>query len=294
AIENGVDRSSFYLADKMPLWSVESKEDVDKIFNNQLEKTKAGYFDYYLMHAFDDGIYEKFIKYDVYDYLKAKKAEGKIKNLGFSFHGSIELLNKLVNDYKWDFAQIQLNYQDWAGEYNSKEQYEILTAHKLPVIVMEPVKGGSLANLCEKSNSIFKEYNNEASIASWALRYVATKENVALILSGMSNMEQLTDNINTFTNFKPISKEEQMVIDKALNTYVENKLVSCTGCRYCLDACQSGVDIPAIFKAYNEKVKAGGNFRKMGNIDNCVECGLCMEHCPQKIEIPTVLKGLVK
>ncbi len=285
-------RESFYLASKMPIWEAKEPADVERIFQDQLSRCQVDYFDFYLCHSQSKDNFAKLQEFHAYEFLKKMKEEGKIRYLGFSFHDTPEVLRHIVETYEWDFAQIQLNYLDWEMQ-DAKGQYEILTEHGIPVMVMEPVRGGSLASLCEESDRILKEARPDKSIASWAIRYAASLPNVQVVLSGMSNLEQIEDNVSTTAEFEPLSKEEYAVLEKALEVYRKNHLVPCTGCRYCMD-CPFGVDIPAVFKVYNQYAinKRAGDFLKrydeLGEAgpESCQACGTCMQQCPQKIEIP--------
>ncbi len=287
-------RDSYLLATKMPPFALKSTEDVERIFEEQLKKCKVDYFDYYLLHFINERIVPIMEKFNVYEFLKEKQRQGKIRHLGFSFHDHPELLDSYTNKYDFDFAQIQLNYLDWQLQ-DSKRQYEILTEKGLPVIVMEPVRGGALVSLCEESLRIYKAADENASIASWAIRYVATLPNVLTVLSGMSNMEQIKDNIHTMTDFKPLSEKEYEVVSDAVAAYRASAPIPCTACGYCMD-CPAGVDIPKVFGIYNQSKTSGNattylmmNLPQLGSAKqshNCINCGQCMEHCPQKIKIP--------
>ena len=287
------DRSSFYLATKMPVWMASSTADVERIFHNQLERLQTDYFDFYLVHSLNEGHYQQMKEYGVYEYLKKQKEAGRIRHLGFSFHDKPELLETICSEYEWDFVQIQLNYLDWEMQ-DAKRQYEILEAHGLPCIVMEPVRGGTLASPCERSNEIFKEAAPDKSVASWAIRYAASLPNVMTVLSGMSSMEQLKDNIATMSPFHPLGGMDYQVIDQAVSAYREFYTIPCTGCRYCMD-CPAGVDIPKMFALYNqyaarhdvEGYKAAYTaVPESARADRCVACGKCAKHCPQLIDIP--------
>ncbi|MFW5794437.1 MAG: aldo/keto reductase, partial [Bacillota bacterium] len=234
-------------------------------------------------------------------FLLKKKAEGKIKHLGFSFHDTPEVLDMIIHSYKWDFVQLQLNYLDWDFQ-NAKKQYEIVKEYGVPIIVMEPVRGGTLANLSEESQKILKAAKPNKSIASWAIRYAASKDNVMTVLSGMSNLDQTKDNVKTLTDFKPISKSEQKIIDKALNKFLENNTIPCTNCKYCMP-CPQGVDIPTIFKSFNKYaiskyarafIKEYEELGKEKLAENCIACGECLDHCPQIIDIPKRLAEIDK
>ncbi|NYB74626.1 aldo/keto reductase [Sedimentibacter hydroxybenzoicus DSM 7310] len=295
-------RDSYYLTSKLPVWKVESEEDAEKLFNEQLQKCNTEYFDFYLLHSLNKKTIETVKKFNLYDFIAKKKAEGKIKHIGFSFHDSNEVLKEFAAAYKWDFVQLQINYWDWE-EDEAKSQYETLEKLNIPCFVMEPVRGGFLASFAPHVMEHLKNYNPDASIASWALRWVASLPNVALILSGMSNMEQLNDNIKTFTNLKPIEDDEQKVIDKVVDDLRKIKPVPCTGCRYCME-CPYGVDIPGIFDIYNDYKKSENKqiatrsyfvfTSDEKRADKCQECGECVTKCPQQINIPEELKVIHK
>lgn len=287
-------RDSFYLANKMPSWLIKGPEDAKRIFEEQLKKCQVEYFDFYLCHALGEEQFKPYLIPGVMDYLYEMKKQGKIRHLGFSFHDTHEVLDRIIHTYTWDFVQLQLNYLDWEF-INAKKQYEIVEAYGVPCIVMEPVRGGTLANLCDKSIDIFKSYNPDVSAASWAIRYAASKENVMVVLSGMSNLEQTMDNVKTLSNFNPITEQDQKVIDQALEAYMDSQTIPCTSCGYCMP-CPHGVDIPGTFRVYNQFAisknrwqftEEYGNNLKDKNADICISCGECLELCPQKIEIPT-------
>ncbi|MBE0701128.1 MAG: aldo/keto reductase [Acholeplasmataceae bacterium] len=292
-------RSSFYLANKMPSWLIKSGEDAKRIFEEQLKKCQVGYFDFYLCHALNRNNFKAYQIPGVMDFLYEMKNEGKIRHLGFSFHDTPEILDQIIHAYAWDFVQIQCNYLDWSFQ-DAKTQYEIIETYGVPCIIMEPVRGGLLASLSNPSKEILKKGNSRASIASWAIRYAASKPNVLVVLSGMSNEEQTMDNIQTMSNFKPISNREQCIIDQALKVFLETSTVPCTECRYCMP-CPQGVDIPALFKIYNRYhiTKSKMDFMReyeRFDLDQranlCIGCGECMTYCPQHIEIPELMKKM--
>ncbi len=292
-------RESFYIADKMPMWELKSEEDNERIFNEQLERLDMPYIDFYLMHSLGRYNFDQALKYNTYDFLKKKQAEGKIKYIGFSFHDNADVLREIVDKYEWDFAQIQLNYLDWETQ-NAKEQYEILTNKGIPAIIMEPVRGGALANLCDSANKLFTDAKPDKSIASWAIRYAATHENVLTVLSGMSDMSQVVDNINTLTNFQSITDDEMAIIESAAEIYRNRNTIPCTGCQYCMP-CPVGVEIPTLFKMFNEyavKLDPDGFKRAYKTLDggmkSCIKCGACEGLCPQSIKIRDILETFEK
>lgn len=293
-------REDYYLTNKLPVWKVKEDGDAERLFNEQLEKCNTDYFDFYLLHSLNKNTIKTVEKFNLYDFILKKKAEGKIKNIGFSYHDNNEILEKFAASYKWDFAQLQINYWDWS-EDDAKGAYEILEKNNIPCFVMEPVRGGFLASFAPGAMVHFEKYGPNKSVASWALRWVAGLPNVAIILSGMSNMEQLKDNLDTFTNLKTLNNDEMNIIDTVVEELRKIKPVPCTGCRYCMD-CQFGVDIPKIFEVYND-------YKKSENIsiaarsyftftdekargDKCQKCGECMPKCPQQINIPEELEKI--
>lgn len=286
-------RESFFLASKMPIWCVKEKGDVERIFNEQLQRCQTDYFDFYLFHSQNAANFQKCQEFGVYEFLSQMKAEGKIRRLGFSFHDTPEVLRHICDTYPWDFAQIQLNYLDWEMQ-DAKTQYQILNDREIPVIVMEPVRGGVLASPCEAADILFREERPDKSVASWAIRFAASLPGVLTVLSGMSNMEQVRDNVDTMTRFEPLTDREREVIDEALEAYRKKDTVPCTGCRYCMD-CPFGVDIPKMFSLYNHYVldRDGEDYLEAyeaqpesERADQCQACGACMEKCPQHIRIP--------
>lgn len=286
-------RESFYLADKLPVWNVKTPEDVDSLFAKQLARCNVSHFDFYLVHSLTRNYYRIFQQHNVYDKLRNMKEDGRIGHLGFSFHDSAEVLEKIVTGHQWDFVQIQLNYIDWET-CDAKGLYAVLEKHNLPAVIMEPVRGGALATLTDKALEILKKAEPGASAASWAIRYAASLPGVMTVLSGMSAMEQLEDNLKTMTPFRPLSKEEYAVLEDAATAYKAAGAIPCTGCRYCMD-CPSGVDIPRVFAMYNHYKANKSRVHFMNNHQtlreseqskNCIACGACVERCPQAINIP--------
>ena len=291
------DRESFYLADKLPLWEVKTNEDIDRIFHEQLKKCGVEYFDFYLIHAVNKERYDQVLDLKVIEQLETYREQGKIRNIGFSFHDDLDTFKKWADMYDWDFCQIQLNYMD-INHQQGMEGYDILTAKGIPVIIMEPVKGGSLVKFNDEIEGILKEYNSEDSIASWAFRWVGSLPNVRVILSGMSTMEQVEDNVKTFSNFVPMNTEELKIIEKVRTEILACSKVDCTSCNYCMP-CPHGVDIPGNFRNFNRHAMyQNDNYTKWAynqmkekgaSADNCIDCGECLPKCPQFIEIPTQL-----
>lgn len=287
------DRSSFYLATKLPVWLVNEVSDVDRYFNEQLDKLQTDFVDFYLMHAMNKERWDKMLRMGCVKRLEELKAEGKIKYLGFSFHDSYEVFEEILDYRDWDFCQIQLNYMD-AQEQAGLRGYRLAEGKGVPLIVMEPVKGGSLAAFSDDIMDKFKALDGNASAASFALRWVGSLPNVKVILSGMSAMEQVEDNLKTFTDFKPLSEEETTTVNEVtaiLRGRVQN---GCTGCRYCMP-CPAGVDIPGCFNVWNNyhvyrnydsvKWKWEEEISGRHQAKNCIKCGKCEKVCPQKISI---------
>ncbi|MBQ9927921.1 MAG: aldo/keto reductase [Lachnospiraceae bacterium] len=295
-------RNSFYLATKLPVWLVETKTDIERIFEEQLERLQTDYIDFYLLHAMNKERFDKMKEIGCMDVLEAKRAEGKIKYIGFSFHDSYEVFEEAIGEREWDFCQIQLNYMD-ADEQAGLKGYELAASKGIPVVVMEPIKGGSLASFAEDITSEFKRLDADASVASFALRWVGSLPGIKVILSGMSTMEQVEDNLKTFGEFKLLSAEEKETIDKVVETLNSRIQNGCTGCRYCMP-CPAGVDIPACFSAWNTyhmyqnynavSWKWEHDIGQEKQAKNCVKCGKCEAVCPQKISIRKDLEKVQK
>ncbi len=292
------DRKTFYLATKLPVWEVHTVDDVDRLLDEQLKKLNTPYLDFYLMHAMSGERFKQMVEIGAIDRLKELKKTGKFKYLGFSFHDSYEAFEEIINYTDWDFCQIQFNYMD-ANEQAGLRGYELTAAKNIPLIIMEPVKGGTLANFSDDIREKFAALDSDASIASYALRWVGSFPNVKVILSGMSNEEQVMDNLKTFDSFKVLSDKERAAIDEVvsiINSRVQN---GCTGCRYCMP-CPFGVDIPGTFRAWNTyhmyknyNACAWGWEAEIGDAHqpkNCKECGKCEQACPQHLHIREDLK----
>ncbi|SCW31546.1 hypothetical protein SAMN02910456_00495 [Ruminococcaceae bacterium YRB3002] len=294
-------RDSFMLTTKMPIWSVNEDADLDRIFNEQ--KTRAGvdYFDLYLLHSVEDSNYEKYEKFDVFSWALKKKESGEIKHMGFSYHGSPELLPVILDKHpEVEFVQIQLNYADWTNPVvRSGDLYGILSERGIPIIVMEPVKGGSLASLKPELEDKFKALRPDSSIASWAMRFVGSLPGVMTILSGMSTEEQMKDNISTFTGFEPLSDDEKKVVEEVTKIMLDTPTIACTACRYCVDGCPMNISIPDIFRTVNTIRLYGDGFRPHafyngliqthGRAGDCLSCGQCESVCPQHLPIIELL-----
>jgi predicted aldo/keto reductase-like oxidoreductase len=298
-------RESFTVADKMPVWMIQSHADYQKYFDEQRGRLGVDCIDYYLFHALTTDNYRKMLKHDGFSFMQRAKAEGKIKKFGFSYHDGAETLDKILTEHpEADFVQLQINYIDWENEtVESRKCYETALKHNKQIIVMEPVKGGSLAKVPPEAQKLFAECRPDMSAASWAIRFAASLENVALVLSGMSNMEQLLDNIGYMDNFSPLSAEESEVIRKVREIVLSNPGIPCTACRYCVEDCPKNIPIPKYFSLYNDSKLFGMSpglavyyttlTQTFGKASECIDCGNCEKHCPQHLGVIEHMKEVV-
>lgn len=285
-------RSSFYLATKMPVWKVNSLEDAKQVFEEQLERLQVDYVDFYLLHALNKDRWDKIVEAGVVSLCEEWKAQGKIKYLGFSFHDEYAVFEEILSSRKWDFCQIQYNYMDREVQAGDKG-YALAEKLGVPMVVMEPIKGGALAVLPEDLTAVFQKADPTASTASWALRWVGTHQNVKVILSGMSAYQQVLDNLETFNKWKPLSREEQDMVEQVADTIKGRVKNGCTGCQYCMP-CPFGVEIPRNFSIWNEYAMYGDKektkrrylgMEKEARADQCQKCGKCETLCPQGVQI---------
>ncbi len=298
-------RDCFTLATKLHAGFLQSKEDRDRIFNEQLAKTGVEYFDYYLLHDIGQDHYKVYTELDCFQWLQEKKRQGLVKHIGFSYHDNAELLDQVLTEHpEMEFVQLQINYLDWdSAGIQSGKCYETAVKHKKPVIVMEPVKGGTLANVPEGVERLFKDVHPDWSVSSWAIRFAASLDNVMMVLSGMSSMEQLLDNTEYMAEFQPLNAEEQQTIREAAAMINSNIVIPCTGCSYCTDGCPMKIAIPKYFSLYNadlQEIKEKGWTPQgeyydrltgtFGKASACVACGQCEGVCPQHLPIIEHLK----
>ena len=301
-------RDSFTLATKLHAGFFNSAEEREKVFAGQLKKTGAGYFDYYLLHGIEAAMLPKYEQFDCFGWLLEKKAQGLVKHAGFSFHDSAELLDEILTKHpEMEFVQLQINYLDWESQWvQSRACYEVAVKHGKPVIVMEPVKGGTLAKVPEAAEKLFKDHAPDLSVSSWAIRFAASLDNVMVVLSGMSNIGQMEDNLSYMADFTPLTGEEQALCYRAAEIINAQIAVPCTSCSYCIGGCTKQIAIPQYFSLYNEDMRENleekgwtVNFSnydiladKFGRAKDCIACGQCEKMCPQHLPIIEKLKAV--
>ncbi len=290
-------RESYSVATKLPSWGTDTPEKALAIFEESLARLNMDYIDYYLLHAMNRRSFDSFVENGIVDFCVELKKQGRIKNLGFSFHDNYEAFEHIINSgYDWDFCQIQYNYMDQDTQATTNG-IRLCEEKNIPLVIMEPIKGGTLANIPEDAMAPLKAIDENASASSWALRFVGNEPRVNVILSGMNEKWQLDDNLATFGEFKSLTDEEAAAVEKARQTILSRVKNGCTGCRYCMP-CPGGVDIPRIFGIWNEYGRYGNPGTAHGYVrmkpeakaDNCLECGACMEKCPQGFDIIENLK----
>lgn len=300
-------RESFTITDKLPSAEISTYADMERVFNIQMERTGAGYFDYYWFHAINKNYIQLLDKIDGWKFLSELKAAGKVKHIGFSFHDDSATLEHVLKHHpELEYVQLQLNYIDWDSPVEGRKCYEICERYGKPVIVMEPVKGGSLANVPPEVEQMMKAVNPHASVASWAIRYCASLSNVMVVLSGMSNMDQLADNVSYMQNFQPLNDQETALVSRVVDTITKNIDIPCTGCHYCTGHCPQQIAIPQYFGLMNVVKQLGmsqfPNSRLYYNLltnthgkaSGCLQCGQCESMCPQHLPIIDNLKRVAE
>ena len=303
-------RDCFTLATKLPLALMkdDAPEEQERIFQEQLEKCGVDYFDYYLLHNMNPETYARAQRLDSFAFLREKKAAGLVRNIGFSFHATAQLLDEILTAHpEVDFVQLQINYLDWESEsVQSRKCYEAAVRHEKPVVVMEPVKGGTLAHMPEEAESLLKAAHPDWSLPAWGIRYAASLPNVMVVLSGMSNLEQVRDNTGYMADFQPLSAADQQVLAQAAEVIRKAQVIPCTACRYCVAGCPQHIAIPEYFELYNAIRRMGGrgvesqkaryqmHRRDHGAASDCVNCGQCESACPQHIQVPQWLEKVAE
>lgn len=299
-------RESYYLATKFPGYDLSNMDKVEEIFEKQLKKCGVEYFDFYLFHNVCEMNIDAYLddKYGIYRYLMKQKRAGRIRHLGFSAHGSYDVMKRFLEAYGegMEFCQIQLNYLDWTFQ-DAKGKLELLAEHQLPVWVMEPLRGGKLAELSEENAELLKNLRPDESVPAWAFRFLQSIPGVTMVLSGMSNSEQLRENIQTFEEEKPLNSKEMEKLLKIANNMVEKIALPCTACRYCVSHCPQGLDIPALLALYNEHCVTDGGFiapmalsaiQEEKRPGACIGCRSCEAVCPQQIKVSEAMADFVR
>ena len=308
AVVKHYPRESYTITNKLSFGMVNKAEDMQPFLDGQLERLGVDYIDIYLLHALSKDSYEKAKQMGAFEFAAAKKAEGKLKHIGFSFHDTADVLELILSEQpEVEYVQLQINYLDWEdANVQSRKCYEVAVKYGKKVLVMEPVKGGMLAKVSPEVEKMFKEYRPDASAASWAVRFCASLENVVMVLSGMSDEEQVADNTAYMQEFEPFTEEEFAIVQKAAEIIRNDIAIGCTGCAYCVADCPKNIAIPEYFSIYNRYKQFQGTSVKWdkqnydrraaerGKASDCIECGLCEGHCPQHLPIRSLLKDVAE
>lgn len=295
-------RNSFTITSKLPSYPLKELADRDRVFNEQLEKTGVDYFDYYLLHAIGSNNIDVFRSMDCFRWIQEKKEAGLAKKIGFSYHDGPELLDQVLTEYpQFDFVQLQINYLDWESKkVQSRACYEVACKHHKPVIVMEPVKGGVLANVPEAVERMMKNREPKRSVSSWAVRFAASLDNVMMVLSGMSNMQQLLDNTDYMADMMPLTPDEVEMTHLAAEIINGNIVIPCTGCAYCTSKCPQNIAIPKYFSLINDQKQGRADTQQcyeelaveFGRASDCIGCGQCEDICPQTLPVRKLLEDV--
>lgn len=293
-------RDTFYIATKLPAFFIEKREEIETYFEDHFKRLKTDYIDFYLLHGLTMQSWEMLKSFGIIDFLEKKKAEGRIRFIGFSTHELIPNIEKIVAGYNWDFAQLQINYMDWE-DLDAKTAYEIVERAGIPLVVMEPLRGGGLSKPENPGIQKLAQLLPGVSPSSLGFRWVKELGNVKVVLSGMNETEQVEENIKTFSDAPPLTEAEKAALDEAAKTIRALPVVPCTACRYCAD-CPKGIDIPTMFKYYNSYTAYGDTHQLKvfypdenppgRRAEDCVACGKCVKVCPQHIDVPTRLKDV--
>ncbi len=307
AVAKRYPRDAYTITDKLSLFMLKSVDQIAPFFDKQLKTLGVDYLDIYLLHALDKGAYAQAVEWGAFDFVRQKLAEGKVRHIGFSFHDDAETLDKILTEQPdMEYVQLQINYLDWEDEnVQSRKCYEVAEKHGKKVIVMEPVKGGSLVRISDSVKAYLASVDPEMSVASWAIRFASTLKNVVMVLSGMSDEIQLADNLSYMKDFVPLTDSEMYSVLNAAYKIKTEIAVPCTGCRYCVDYCPKNILIPDYFAYYNsynrfksipwkDRGDLNDLMKENGKPSDCIKCGACEKHCPQNIDIRKYLEDTAR